>query len=350
MQSPSHWLLYGAYGYTGRRMAEEAVARGLRPILAGRDPRQTAELAQQLGCPQRVFSLDDASQVARHLDGVRAVLNCAGPFSRTARPMIDACLAAGCHYLDITGEIDVIELAAAQSSRAAAAGVVLIPAVGFDGVPSDCLAALLARQLPGATLLELAFNGTGQLSPGTAHTVLEALPKGGRVRRAGQIVAVPLAWKTIEIDVQGRQQTAVNVPWGDVASAWYSTGIANIEVYLMMPAPQARWMRRLRPLAGLLRLPLPLNWIRGVLAGFLSGPPAPPDSGALLWGRVSDAAGRQVTATLTTPEAYRLTVLAALAAVERVLAGLPQGGFFTPAQAFGAEFVLGLPGVAWQGE
>jgi short subunit dehydrogenase-like uncharacterized protein len=332
----SDWLIYGVYGYTGRRIAEEAVARGLRPILAGRDAAQTHQWAERLGCPSRVFSLDDPAGVARNLEGLHAVLNCAGPFSRTAVPMIEGCLQAGAHYLDITGEIEVIEEAAARGQRAADAGVAVIPAVGFDVVPSDCLAAMLARNLPSANLLQLAFSGT----------VLEALPKGGRVRCEGRIVAVPLAWKTIEIEVNGRRQTAVSVPWGDVASAWHSTGIGNIEVYLMMPADQVRRMQRLRWFAPLLRLPLPIGWMRGILSRFMAGPEEGKESGALLWGRVSDATGQQAEATLSTPEGYRFTVLSTLAAVERVLAGLPGGGFFTPSQAFGAEFVLSLPGVS----
>lgn len=341
--SSSNWMIYGAYGYTGRRIAEEAARRGMRPILAGRDADRTHALAVQLGLSSRAFGLD--ARAAAGLDDVAVVLNCAGPFSQTAAPMIEACLQARSHYLDITGEIDVIEAAAAQGARAAEAGVVLIPAVGFDVVPSDCLAAILARRLPSANLLQLAFSGTGRLSPGTARTVLEALPKGGRVRRDGQIVAVPLAWKTIQVEIEGRLQTAVSVPWGDVSSAWHSTGIANIEVYLMMPESQARWMRRTRWLAPLLRLPLPIDLVRASLSHFMAGPETTAE--ALLWGRVSDAEGRHMEATLVTPEAYRLTVLSALAAVERVLAAPPSPGFLTPSKAFGADFVLSLSEVRW---
>jgi short subunit dehydrogenase-like uncharacterized protein len=341
----TQWMIYGANGYTGRRIAEQAAARGLRPVLAGRDAARIRPLADRLGCTHRQFALDDPARVAAGLEGMGLVLNCAGPFSRTAEPMIEACLRAAVHYLDITGEIEVIEAAAARNARAAAAGVVLIPAVGFDVVPSDCLAALLAQRLPAANLLQLAFSGTGRLSPGTARTVLEALPQGGRVRRDGRIVAVPLACKTIRVELADGPRTGVSVPWGDVASAWHTTGIPNIEVYLMMPEGQARWMRRLGRLAPLLRLPLPIDWIRAGLSHFMAGPEADQAGGTLLWGRVSNAEGRQAEATLTTPEAYRLTVLSALAAVERVLAGGVGRGFLTPAKAFGVEFVLSLPEV-----
>lgn len=336
------WLIYGAYGYTGRRIAQEAVARGMHPIVAGRDPAKTAALAQELACPRRAFPLSEARA---NLAGVSLVLNCAGPFSRTAEPMMDACLATGVHYLDITGEIDVIEAAAARSDQAAAASIVLIPAVGFDVVPSDCLAAMLAPRLPSATLLQLAFSGTGRLSPGTARTVIEALPKGGRVRQDGRIVAVPVAWKTIEIDLGDRRQAAVTIPWGDVASAWHSTGIPNVETYMMMRAAMAKWMRWTRFATPLLKLPLPIAWVRAALNVFMAGPEAP---GARLWARVCDPHGRHAEALMATPEAYRLTVLSALAAVDRVLAGLAKPGFFTPSQAFGPQFALSLPGVSTQ--
>ena len=229
MNKPGEWLLYGASGYTGRRIAEEARRRGLRPILAGRDPRKIRSLAERLGCPARVFPLRSVAGITEDLEGVRAVLNCAGPFSATAEPMMDACLAAGVHYLDITGEIAVIEAAAARHQRAVAAGVSLIPAVGFDVVPSDCLAAMLAERLPGATHLQLAFRLTGSPSAGTAKSMLEALPRGGRARIAERIVRVPVAWKTREIPFRDGRRMAVTVPWGDVASAWHTTGIPNVE-------------------------------------------------------------------------------------------------------------------------
>ena len=154
------WLLYGAYGYTGKMIAEEAARRHIAPILAGRDARKLDEIAEWLDCRRRVFDLDsEKSAIAGQLEGVDVVLNCAGPFSSTAVPMMEACIEAGVDYLDITGEIDTIENAAARSGRAKAAGVSLMPAVGCDVVPSDCLALRLARRLPDACRLELAFGG-----------------------------------------------------------------------------------------------------------------------------------------------------------------------------------------------
>ena len=126
------WMLYGANGYTGRLIAAEATSRGVQPVLAGRSAEKIEALRRELNCPSRAFALSSAAEVGRHLDGISAVLHCAGPFSQTAPSMMEACIARGVHYLDITGEIDVIELAARKHTQAEAAGVTLMPAVGMD--------------------------------------------------------------------------------------------------------------------------------------------------------------------------------------------------------------------------
>lgn len=345
-QKPPHaWLLYGANGYTGRLIAEEALRSGLRPVLAGRRAAAVEPIARQLGCPARFFDLRRVERVAAGLEGIHTVLHCAGPFSQTAGPMIDACLAAGANYLDITGEIDVIEAAAARHPRAVASGVALIPAVGFDVVPTDCLAAMLAAKLPDAERLMLALSGSFRMSPGTARTVLEGLARGGRARVDGQIVRVPVAWKTREVPFREGAKRAVTIPWGDVASAWHTTGIPNIEVYSALPERQIRALRRLRPVLPLLGL-APARWLLGrAIRRWVAGPSAEHRGGGAssLWGRVEGPGRRAAEATLATPEGYRLTVLAATACIQRVLAGTVVPGFATPARAFGADFIATLP-------
>jgi len=339
------WMIYGANGYTGRLIAQEAIRRGRKPVLAGRNAEAIPAIAAELDCPGRVFGLGDAAEIAAQLSDLRAVLHCAGPFSATAEPMMEACLAAGVHYLDVTGEIPVIEAAAARHARAVEAGVTMIPAVGFDVVPSDCLAAILARRLPEATHLILAFIGVGKISPGTARTMLEGLPQGGRVRVDGRIIKVPTAWKSREIPFREGPRWAATIPWGDVASAWHSTGIPNIEVYLAMSPGQIRWLRLGRPLLPLLRLPLPQSLLRSGMRRFLAGPSAKKGGArrGSFWGCVRDAQGNSAEATLETPEGYRLTALTAMASLEKVLAGEAPPGFSTPSKAFGAEFILRIP-------
>lgn len=346
MSQLQSWMLYGANGYTGRLIAEEAARRGLRPLLAGRSREKIEPLATKLGLEWRAFGLVSPPQIASQIEGMAVVLNCAGPFSATATPMMDACIAARVHYLDITGEIDVIEAAAARGERAREAGVALLPAVGFDVVPTDCLAAFLAEKLPGAKLLQLAFMGSGKLSPGTTKTMIEGAPYGGRARIDGKITCVPAAWKTMEIPFRRGKRWAMTIPWGDVASAFHSTGIPDIEVYTAVPPARIASLRRWRFLAPLSGLGPVQRWLKRRVDRTVRGPTGDElrASRSSLWGRVTDAAGRSVEATLETPGGYPLTALCALAALERVLEGKAPSGFATPSRAFGKEFILGIAG------
>jgi short subunit dehydrogenase-like uncharacterized protein len=348
---PDHdWILYGASGYTGRAIAEEAGRHGLRPILAGRNERTISALARELELPHRVFSLNDAETLRQSIRGAWLILNCAGPFSATARPMMEACLAEHAHYLDITGEIDVIEAAAGLDQRARAASVSLLPAIGFDVVPSDCLAAKLAARLPGAKRLQLAFSALGSLSPGTAKTMLEAVSQGGQVRIDGRLTRVPLAWKTLEVPFREGTRLAMTIPWGDVASAYYSTGIGNIEVYAATPPRQTTMLRRLRwalPALGVWPLK---SWAASSIEKRIHGPSAESRTRdtSSLWGCAEDDGGNRVSATLTTPNGYSLTVSTALAAIERLQKSSAASGFLTPSRAFGADFIDSIPGCDFQ--
>lgn len=348
----SNWMIYGANGYTGELIAREVVRRGQRPILAGRSRAAMDRLAGELACPARSFAIDDAAGAAGELAGVRLVLNCAGPFSATGEPMMEACLRAGAHYLDITGEIAVLEAAADRDARARQAGVCLIPAVGFDVVPTDCLAAMLKDKLPDANLLQLAFWHRGGLSQGTAKSSLEALPRGGRIRRDGRIVRVPVAWQAMRVPFSRGPHWAMTIPWGDVSTAWHTTGIPQIETYMAMERAMIWGARALRPFLPLLGWPPLLQFLQQRIARNLRPPTEKQRlaSRAYLWGRVANAEGKSVEATLDTPGGYPLTVVTALACVDRVLHSRPVPGFHTPSRVFGQDFILQFEDVqfAWR--
>jgi short subunit dehydrogenase-like uncharacterized protein len=341
------FVLYGTNGYTGRLVARRALERGLAPILAGRNAAEVGAMAAELGLPHRVFSLDDPAAVDAGLADAQAVLHCAGPFSRTSRPMAEACIRTGTHYLDITGEIAVFEALARRGPEAQAAGVMLLPGTGFDVVPTDCLAAHLKRRLPTATHLELAFRPGGGLSRGTAATAAENLARGGAVRRDGRIEPVPTAWKSRQVDFGSGPVTVTTIPWGDVSTAFHSTGIPNVRVYTRLPAGTRR----------MLALTRHLGWLVGsgpvqslIHKRIRSGPPGPSDEQRLrghsrIWGRAEDANGRHAVSRMRTPEGYTLTALTAVAIAERVLAGDVHPGFCTPSLAYGPDFILEIDGV-----
>jgi short subunit dehydrogenase-like uncharacterized protein len=339
-------LLYGANGYTGRLIAQMAKKQGVELILAGRSERAISELAEETGFSHRVFSLEESAEVEAGLQGISVVLHCAGPFSRTALPMAQAAIATGTHYLDITGEIAVFErLKHKLGKQAAAASVMLLPGVGFDVVPSDCLARYLVDRCPQAQELTLAFATQGGLSHGTATTAVENIGEGGAVRRAGKIVGVPAAYDSRQFDFGRGPRTATTIPWGDVSTAHHSTGVPNISVYMATPPSLLRMMRISRYLGWLLSSP-PGQWLlkRGIPA---SGPDeqARDQGWAVVLGEAEGPDGAYAAAKLECPEAYLLTAVAGLHIACKVQGGDFTPGYQTPSSAYGPDLVLELPGV-----
>lgn len=340
------WLLYGATGYTGELIAREAVKRGMKPVLAGRSREKIARLAAELNCPSAVFALEDHTAMLSSLQGITAVLHCAGPFSATARSMMQACLASHIHYLDITGEIDVFELAHSVHEKAQRAGSLLCPGVGFDVVPTDCVALKLKQALPDATHLTLGFDASAGLSKGTAKTAVESAGEGSRLRRDGRIVNVPLASQSRRIDFGAGEKLAVGIGWGDVSTAYYSTGIPNIEVFTASSQQAFKQMRRANALRPLLRR----RWVQALIKFGIDLRLQPPSSAqrdnnpTFVWGEARNAAGRIVTARLRTANGYALTVASSLGMMSALLQHSHPGGFATPSMLVGADFVSSLPG------
>jgi short subunit dehydrogenase-like uncharacterized protein len=338
----STFILYGATGYVGEVAAERAVQMGLRPILAGRNADALARIAGTLGVEHRVFALDDAPAVERALTDAAVVLHCAGPFMYTSRQMVDACLRTGTHYLDITGELPVFEAIAARGEQAKSRGVMLLPGVGFDVVPTDCLAVHLKKRLPSATHLALAFQGEGRagLPPGTQRTAIELLPHGNRVRIDGRLERQTRPMKTRVVDFGKGPVTVTQLMWGDVFTAYHSTGIPNIEDYTVFPPALQKQLAVMQKLRPLLKIPALRNLLkRGVKPGATAAQRA--NAVTHVWGEVADDAGRTAVSRLHGPEAgVEWTVRTALGAVQRVLAGHVTPGYQTPAKAFGADFVL----------
>ncbi|MFZ4735954.1 MAG: saccharopine dehydrogenase family protein [Bradymonadia bacterium] len=342
-------LVYGAYGYTGQLVVDRARALGLDFLISGRDPARCAALATSAGVDARPTTLDDSAALDRALAGVKVVLHCAGPFSRTARPMVDACLRNGVHYLDITGEIEVFEAVAARGPEAERAGVMLMPGVGFDVVPTDCLAAHLKRRLPDANHLRMALRTNGRMSHGTATTMRENLHRGGCVRRGGRLVLEPTAAETREFDFGAGAGLcpAIRVPWGDVSTAWYTTGIPDIDLFAAMPlgvrvfARASNWVR---PVLGSRWFQA---WMKARIEAAPAGPTAEQRARGRFWiyGEAVNASGQKVAARVRAMDGYDFTALAATEIARRALAGETTPGFRTPAMQYGPDLCVGWAGV-----
>ncbi len=347
-QTSNRWMLYGASGYTGRLIAEEAVRRGHRPVLAGRSREKLQPLAEALGLEVVVAGLDEPRALSAAVEGLPLVVHAAGPFIHTSERMIQACLAAGAHYLDITGEIPVFENTFSHDAEARSRGVTLLSGVGFDVVPTDCLARYVAEKVPGARELELAFTGMTQASAGTAKSMLEGMPGGGRVRRGGTLQPWPTGkGARRQRFSDGREHPIVPIPWGDLVTAWHTTGIPDITTFMGMPSPAAAVA--LRVAGPLLQRALSSErlrqWAMKRVEARIQGPSEETRRTArsYVWGRARAADGREAQAWLELPEGYHFTALATVRAVEETLAQRPRGAL-TPAGAFGADFVLSIDG------
>lgn len=339
-------MIYGSYGYTGELLTELAVEQGLRPLLAGRRDGALKLQAQTLGLPYRVLSLEDTEALHEALGEVDVVVHCAGPFSQTSQPMVDACLATGTHYLDITGELDVFEAIAARDQEARDAGVMLLPGAGFDVVPTDCLAVYLKNKLPSAESLTLAFRGVGAPSRGTLKTTVENLHRGGVVRRNGELVQLEGGTRTKMVDFGRGPRQTVCIPWGDVSTAFHSTGIPNIEVFMYQPASTIRMMRLIRPFAGVLGTSPVQRFLKAQVQKRPPGPSAEQRASGIsvVWGEVRNVDGESVQARLRCAEGYTLTALSALYLAQKALSGEAHVGFQTPAMAYGADLILEFEG------
>jgi short subunit dehydrogenase-like uncharacterized protein len=340
-------LIYGATGYTGKLVARVAHERGLTPILAGRNAAKLQAVAEPLGLTWRSFDLTDPAGIGVALSDISVVLCIAGPFSATSRLMADACLRRHVHYLDITGEIDVFEALAARDAEARKAGVMLLPGVGFDVVPSDCLAAHLKRRMPDATDLKIYIGMTSATaSRGTAKTAIEQISAGTRVRRGGRLVRLDGPARG-SCDFGHGERPTVQISWGDVSTAFHSTGIPNVEVQFELAPP----VKVMVGLPGFVKSLLGLAPVQGLLKSLIERQPEGPTDEARRSGRAvvvgvaRNDKGESVRSRLGTPEGYTLTAVTALDIARRVAAGEFKPGFQTPSLVYGADYILGFDGV-----
>jgi short subunit dehydrogenase-like uncharacterized protein len=181
------------------------------------------------------------------------------------------------------------------------------------------------------------------------RTTLEGLGQGGAIRRDGRIIRVPAAYDAREIPFSIGPRMAMTIPWGDVSTAFHTTGIPDIRVYL---ATSPKRVARTRRYDSLMRIiaKTPVKKLLLSMADRKKGPDEKmrTNGRTYLWGRVEDSEGNELTMTMTTPDPYALTVHTSLAAVDRLLSEPVQAGSFTPARRFGADFVKVVPGVEIQ--
>ncbi|WP_026083213.1 saccharopine dehydrogenase family protein [Pseudomonas tolaasii] len=309
-------MIYGATGYTGRMAAEQAKKLNLNLVIAGRNEPRLAALAAHLDVPYRVFSAQKSQ-----LDGIDVLLNFAGPFAHTAEPLMHACIASGTDYLDITAEINVYRLAEQLGSEA---DVMLLPGVGWDVVPTDCLAMHVASRVQQPHALKIALQVPGTMSRGSAMSVGEIIGAGVMARVDGELVATPDA-PLQHLDFGDGLALCAPLSFGDLVSAWHSSAIPNIAMFVHVTGEA---------------------FPEGDLSLLPDGPTQTQRDAhrARAVAEVTGADGTVARSVIETVNGYSYTPLAAVEAARRVLSGERRAGFETPAKLFGVGFAQTIAG------
>jgi short subunit dehydrogenase-like uncharacterized protein len=319
----------------------------MNAILAARGREPLRAIAQEVNLPCRQVRLDHPVELDAALRHVAVVLNAAGPFAVTARPVVEACLRTGTHYLDVTGELPAIQAMYGYDAAAHAAGIMIMPAVGFVVVATDCLAAYVASRMPDAHHLRLALSRAELASRGSFTTMLRLVRAGVSIRREGRLRAVPVGRLERGFDYGAGNRVSTAVSWADVFTAYHTTQIPNIEVYTEASA----WTRYLYETAAYFAAPLSLAPVQALLKlqarAFPEGPSEEQRAAAprVIVAEAEDLYRRRVGARLYTPDGYDFTALSAMAIARRVMDGEFRAGFQTPGGLYGADLVLRLQGV-----
>ena len=342
-------MLYGANGYTSRLIIKELIGQGIKPILAGRNHKKIDRLADKHGFDSSIFNLDDSNKIDKSLGNIDVLINAAGPYSLTAKPLIESCIRTKTHYIDITGEIDVFVYAQGKQEAANDAGIVICPGVGFDVIPTDCISYLLKDKLPDANELNICFfSENGKPSIGTAKTSIEGLSKGGRIRKDGKIEKVPLAHSVREIDYGQGPKMAMSIPWGDVATAFYSTGIPNITVYIPRSQNGINKIKKLRKWLFILTFRFIQNYLKNKMQKkIINGGDSDEQrskSKMWVWAEVKNKEGKTESGYFQVANGYDVTGYGAMIVAKGIMENKFVGGYYTPSLLLGPDILESLPG------
>jgi short subunit dehydrogenase-like uncharacterized protein len=342
-------LIYGAYGFTGTGISKLASEYGITPVLAGRNESKLKPLAESLGYDYVVLSLennhDNLVKVLKHFE---IVLHIAGPYTFTGEPMLDAVVEAGTHYVDLTGENHVIQQQLDRHEEFKAANIMVMPSVGYDVVPTDCLNVYVANQIDNPTNLTVVINGNytaaegASVSRGTMKSGLEVMGRPLLMRQKGEMVEVS-ALKVIHRVEGGQEQTLVQIPWADMMTSYVSTGVPTIEVFQLQQGELPGWLPRMAQSDFGRRI---LGWLIDKFA------PEGPPPGALetrqtrIVSTATNDAGESASAAMITPESYLFTFHSTLIVAKRVIDGHWESGFQTVGKVYGPDLALEVPGVS----
>ncbi len=226
MQDPEV-VIYGASGYTGKWVAAMLAKRKIPFIAAGRNKQrlqeQLASMPELAGAEYQVAAVEhNEAALTALFKGRKVVHNLVGPFMQLGEPTVRAALAAGCHYIDATGEQDwMLYLQQNYAEQFHARGLVLAPA-SSSMWNSGALVAELVLETPGIDSLDISYALAGVPSVSSTLSFMRMCCQPQLYLYDNQLVAWPSA-EGVQISVPSMHQTLVALPWsGGGESVWYA--------------------------------------------------------------------------------------------------------------------------------
>ncbi|MCX7876790.1 MAG: saccharopine dehydrogenase NADP-binding domain-containing protein [Melioribacteraceae bacterium] len=335
-------LIYGANGYSAKLILNELLKFNIKPILAGRNKKEIIEIAENYKLDYKIFDLENFELIVENLKGIHTLINCAGPFIFTAKELIEACLITKTNYLDITGEIPVLSLAYKYSEKAKENNITILPAVGFDIIPTDCLAKKLKEKYPNAYELKLSLiTINSKISRGTLLTSIEFLSGKSKILKDGKIIESTIGEYKNEVIIEGKKYYTISIPWGDVFTANISTEIKNVSVYLSVPYFVYKNIKLILCFNTLLKIKFIKSIVKLFVKKFKYGPndAERKKSFVIIHGKVIDEQKNEFEDFIKVKDGYEITALGASLSAKKVLSNEVPKGFLTPSLAFGSEFV-----------
>ena len=347
-------VLFGATGYTGELAARALVARGAEPVLAARSPARVAALAAELGgLDFAVADVQRPATVGALVQGGDVLVSTVGPFVRWGEAALHAAIDAGAHSVDSTGEPPFIRAVFARYDRkAAAAGVGLLPAFGYDYVPGNLAGALALREAgERAVRVDVGYfvSGDAQPSGGTRASAVGLLAEPAYAFTGGRLVSERTARRVHAFD--GRPAVSVGAT-EQFALARVHPGLREARVWLGWFGEASRSLQAISAATAVAsKLPGVRDAIGAVAGRFVKGSTGGPDAAARARARsqivavASDAAGGPLaTVRLEGENPYDFTgAMLAWGAMKAAGGGLRGAGALGPVDAFGlAELQAGV--------
>lgn len=336
----NNWIIYGATGYTANLIIKKAIQMGLPPVLAGRDRSKISSVAKKYGLKYKVFEINDINVIQANIENSNLILNASSNYKLTAQPFINACLASGCHYLDLCGEISVLKKIFEYNELAKYGNITIIPNSGYHSIVTDCFAGYVANLIENPIELNYYLLDASIPSLGTLKSSLDAFLGGGFVLKYNNFENIKMGSIKTRVEHKNKALTLYASPMAELYLSHISTSIPNINVYLKIPLLYSLLLDYFGDYILKLLQSEKRTAILNLIDKFVKGPSEAINKKlkSMIGVNVKNLKGDSLTMWLEAPEAYDFTATLSVEAVKLALSGLPSG-VLTPIQAYGCNFL-----------